>query len=241
MSVFRNPDGFSCTREGEVHSAYRRAVPFAYREIFEDFTRFVSIAASPAYTFTSSQGSGASLSIAAPDTAVIKTSSSAGNSGQLCLTSPSLAFTPGKRAHFRCRCKIQTGNGGTLGAGALVIGVTNAATGTAFMNSAGTARVYSDGIAFTSYKGAAAFNCSVTAGGVESVRANAFSYAADSWMDLAFDYDGAAISFYANGNLAAQFTAALPSAAVTPMLFVQTSEGASKSLLTDYIWLALER
>jgi hypothetical protein len=241
VTLFRNPDGFSSVDEGEVHGAYRRAVPFAYREIFEDFTSFVSTAGSPAYTFTSSQGSQAALSMAAPDTAVIKTAGNSGNSGQLYLSTAAMAFVPGKRGHFRCRCKIQKGSGGTLGSEAIVIGVTNVATGTAFMNNAGAARTYTDGIAFTSYKGATTFNCSVTAGNVESVRANAFSYANDTWMELAFDYDGSAIGFYADGNLVAQFSAALPSAAVTPMLFVQTGEGAAKVLLTDYVWLALER
>lgn len=241
MPLFRNPDGFSCVDGGEVHGAYRRAVPFAYREIYQDFTSFVSPAASPNYTFASSQGSQSTLSIEAPDSAVIRTAAHQGNSGQLYVTAAAMAFTPGRTGHFRCRCKVQRGTNGVLGAEALVIGVTTAATGGGLVNSAGTARTYTDGAAFVSYRGSPYFNCSVTSGGVESVRANAFTYAHDQWMELAFDYDGGTMRFYADRNLVAEIAAAAPAAPVTPMLYIQTGEAVSKALYTDYIWLALER
>lgn len=237
MTIARNIDGFSTVIASARHADYRRPLPFDYMELFEDFVAAAS-GVPAGWTHTNTSGS---LALASLSYLTQTLGGSDNDLSQLYPTTAALTIATGKRAHFRWRGKVDKGSGGTEGEQEVYIGLSAVATGTGFIDAGGTALAVNDFIGFASYDGSANISCVCRDTDVESAESAATSYTDGTLLELAWDYDGTTVTFYKDTAQVAQINTNVPTAALTPMLYVKAGEANAAVLTTDYVWTAVER
>jgi hypothetical protein len=239
MSITRNSDGFATTTEGERHAGFSRPLKFTYHEFFEDFIAAAS--GTPAGFTHSTVGTTPTAAIGANSTLVQTLPTEDNATSALYATTASMTIAAGKKAYFRARLKIDKSASGTIGEQEFFVGLSTAAVTTDFMAAAGTSLAVNDCLGFVSYDGTANICCVSRVTDVESVEANATTYAQATYMELAWDWDGETIKFYKDSNLVSTITATPSTTAMVPMLYFKAGEAQPAVMTTDYIWCAIER
>jgi hypothetical protein len=239
MFIFRNSDGFATTQDGERHAGFSRPLKFDYHEFWEDFIAATS--GTPAGFTHSTVGSTPTVAIGANSTLVQTLAGADNDTSALYATTASMTIAAGKKAYFRARLKIDKSASGTIGEQEVFVGLSSAQTTTSFMAADGLSMAVDNCVGFVSYDGTANICCVSRVSDVESVEANAASYAQATYMELAWDWDGSTIKFYKDTNLVATITTTPSTTAMVPMLYFKAGEAQPAVMTTDYIWCAIER
>ena len=139
------------------------------------------------------------------------------------------ALEVGKKAWFKTRCKINDKTESEF-----IIGIINADT---------TPLDASDGIFFIKADDIATLDFKAVKASVASVASSIKTMVDDTYVELAFYYDGKdTISYYVDGNLEGTLAAdTLPTTELTVTFGVKNGTGAAKEFSIDYIFVAKQR
>lgn len=238
MPTLRNAAGFSTVEgAGERHYGFQRPLPMDYQTLFEDFIAAAS-GVPAGWTHTNTNGT---LAIAA-GTNLTQTLGGADNDlSQLYATTASFTLVAGKPAFFRWRGKIDKGSTGTVNVQEIYIGMSAVATGTNFIDAGGTALAVDDFVGFASYAAGAQTDLVARKTDVQSSLSLARQHVDATVCELAWDFDGATLTFWKDTTYLGQLTSGFPTAALAPMLYVKAAEAKAPVLTTDYIFFANAR
>jgi len=240
MAVMRHVDGFTDIEVGNPLQELRRPDPTRYAMFMEDFLLYDKTQGNAAYTLTATNGVD---TIVGPTGVLVLTLGGADNDlAQLYPTDAAWQTQAGKRLFFEARVKVNKGSGGTIGQEELIIGLTGVQTGANLINAGGTARTFDNGMAFISYDATTNIGVSQVLADAESTESAVTTYADDTWMVLSIYYDGGSNTyFYVNDTLEATLTSNLPTAVLTPMLYIKAGAAHAKVLNVDYVMVVTER
>lgn len=149
--------------------------------------------------------------------------------------------TNSKRMFFEAKVKLTLASGGAIAANELFIGLSSVQTTTNFMNSGGTAMAADDVIGFVKYDADSTLGAIMRKTDVESSDGSLKTPVDGVYITLAFYYDGASVRFYVDGVEVSELSSNIPTAVMTPTLFIKGGEAKANILSCDYILVAAER
>lgn len=242
MTVTNFPNGVSCTASGDALAAFPLAVPNTYGVLQNDF---FELDTTDTWTFTNTNATATvSGSVGVVD---ILTAGADNDKGQLSMTDVGVSLVSGKKAAFSTRFKVGS-DAGTNGLEGIIIGLTTGQTGTNLISADGTSLAFDDGVVFYSSPASSFLQVASRASDTEtrvSLASDNVGYTEDLWQRIDIVYDGTQLKFYYGTdsavNLVKTITTNIPTAALTPTLYIEAGEAVAKTLSVDYITLSLER
>jgi len=238
MTLLTNPDGYSTVFPGGQHANFPRPLPTQYHEFFEEFAALPVLAANGGrWTHTNTNGT---LAVTSPTSLTQTLGGASGDLSQLYFTTATHTLVAGKKAFFRAKVKVAQ-TGGTIGLENLFFGLAAAETGTNFLLADGSALASTNCIGFFSNVTTAAIDLVARAASVQTLVGATTTYVSGTSMELGFDFDGQTATFYRDTYVLGSIKTNIPTAALSPMLFIKEGENHARVLTTDYLWLAIER
>jgi len=211
-----------------------------WRVWYEDFGVYdIAQTDTPEWTLT--------VSGTAPDTvptsgSLLFTVTGASDDAQLQLDHGHFFLTANKKAIFETRIKIVKASGGTIGQEGFVVGLTEVATTTNFMDGPPpTTLAFADGWGFLSY------DASTTIQGFQgeddsfTYDTNVGTYADDTWFTLSAYWNGSYSTFYKDGIPLGTITLTPPTSVIAPVIFFGAGEAKADKFYCDYMFFANER
>lgn len=196
---------------------------------FDDFDKYTAAD----WTITTKEdGSGsATEAIQDEEFGVLKLTNAAGDNDNdfLQVSSEILKLTAGKKAWFKTRIKVSDATQSDF-----IVGLSD--TDTSPLDS-------SDGVFFYKADGVATLDFKVAVGAVESVAASIATVVDDTYLELAFYYDGkTTIAYSVDGTQEGTLTNdTIPTAEITPVFGIQNGEAVAKTMSVDYLFACVER
>lgn len=235
----RNTSGFSALESGDPLADLDIGNPRKWAIFMDDFLAYeIAQAAGNPYTLTQTN---CVDTITGPTGVLVLTLGGADNDGgQIQLTEVPFA-TNSKRMYFEAKVKLTLASGGTIAANEVFVGLASEQTTTNFMNAGGTALTADDCIGFVKYDADSTLGSVVRKTDVESSDGSLVTPVDGTYLTLAFYYDGSSVRFYSNGNEVSELTSNIPTANMTPTLWIKAGEAKANILSVDYILVAAER
>ena len=240
MAITRNTDGFSTVVASDPLGNFAMLDPTKWAVFYDDFLAYdvTQLIGGNPYLFTQTN---CVDTVVGPTGVLLLTCGGADNDlGQLQTVTAPFTIVAGQKAFFEARVRVDRATG-TIGQEEIVIGMTGLETGASFTAADGLSVAFNEGIAFTSYDGAATWNAVARVADVESVDAAITTYADLTFQTLSWYYDGTDIRFYVNNSLEATLTTGEPTLVIAPVVFIKAGEAQAKVLHVDYVLAAFER
>lgn len=228
--VTRFPAGVTNAAENAVFADLRMPDPTLFHTYFNDFDQFVAAD----WVVTETQA-GATQALTAGDGGLLALVNSAADDDLNAIqkTPAAFSFTAGKKAFFKTRVKLSSAIQSDMTIGLQVVDTTPLDV--------------TDGIYFLKADNAATvdFICRKDATTGSTSAAAVATMVDDTFMELAWYYDGDSKVFYAidgvvKGSLSAT-SAYLPDTITTVSIAVQNGDANARTLTCDYIYAAIER
>jgi hypothetical protein len=234
----RNTAGFSALTAGDPLADLDIGNPRKWAIFMEDFLSYeIAQAAGNPWTFTQTN---CVDTIIGPTGVLVLTLGGADNdAGELQLTEVPFA-TNSKRMYFEAKVKLTLATG-TVAANEMFVGLASEQTTTNFMNAGGTALTVDNCIGFVKHDTDTGFGAVSRNSDVASIDSLVKTISDGVWITLAFYYDGSSIKYYADGALVAELNSEIPTANMTPTLFIKAGEAKANLMSCDYILVAAER
>lgn len=228
--VTRFQNGVTNVGDTSPFADLRMPDPTLYHTYFDDFDQFVAAD----WTVTETQA-GATQALTAGDGGWLALVNSAANNDLNAIQKlPSaFSFTAGKKAFFKARWKVDDATNSALVIGLQVVDTTplDVTDGIYFLKSAASTALQ--------------FLCRKDASTGSTSASNIATVANDTFMDVAFFYDGDSKVFYAvNGVLQGSLSATsayLPDTITTISIAVANGTAAARTMTVDYVFAAIER
>lgn len=229
-AVTRLPFGVTNVLENTIFADMVQPDPTKFHEYWNDFDTFVAAD----WVVTETQA-GATQALAAGDGGWLALTNSAADNDLNAIqkTPAAFSFTAGKKTFFACRFKVDDATQSDMVVGLQVVDTTPLDV--------------TDGIYFLKADDAATmdFICRKDATTGSTSASAVATMANDTFITVAFYYDGEAKVFYAingvvKGSLVAT-SAFLPDTITTVSLAVQNGSAAARTMTIDYVYAATER
>lgn len=229
-SVTRFPFGATNVAENDIFSDMVQGDPTKFHEYWNDFDTY----AAGDWVVTETQA-GATQALVAGDGGWLLLTNSAADDDIVALqkTPAAFSFTAGKKAFFKARFKVSDATQSDVAIGLQVVDTTPLDV--------------TDGIYFLKADGATTFSfvCRKNATTGSTSASAVATLVADTFIVLAFYYDGVSKVYYAvdgvvKGSLDASSTY-LPDTITTVSFAVQNGEAVAKTMTVDYVYAAVER
>lgn len=233
MSVpTRFPNGVTNVSETDIFAWLKMSDPTKYHTYFNDFDAY----AAGDWVVTETQA-GATQALTAGDGGLLLLTNSAADDDVNSLQSAVANFTltAGKKTFFKCRFKVSDATQSDVMVGLVVV------------DTSPFASAPTDGIYFRKDDGDANIDFSVrkdASTGANNVN-TVGTLADDTFVELAWYYDGVSLAYYAvdgviKGSLDATSTY-LPDTTLAVTMSLQNGEAAAKTMTIDYVYAAKER
>jgi len=233
-------DGISSKKSDTAMGNFPFLDPTDWRVWYEDWTVYdIAQTDTPEWTLT--------VTSVCPDTvptpgSLLLTLADSGDDGQLQLDHGHFYLTSGKKAIFQTRIKIVEGTSGTIGQEGFVVGMSEVAVDSNFMDGPPpTAIAAADFWGFFSYDATTDIVAAQAEDDKYSTDVGCATYADDTWFTLSIYYDGTKSIFYKDDVEVAQLSGLEPTSVVAPVIFAGSGENKGKTFYCDYIFFANER
>ncbi len=222
-------------------------VPFAggqgWKVIYEPFTDGVDFTSTTAPKWTVTATGTGTTSPAGIHGVSLEPKTTTDNSGlHLQWTTPTLVFgSAGKKFYFETMATV-TSEGGTMAQAESTVGFTSDVQTTGFVDTAGTAWAWNDGVAFCHLDADTEITLVVGNGGTLQTIKLGQDYVSGVALRLACYYDGSTYRLYVDGaEVASEARVTAPGGtACGASLYTKDGEAQSKDLLVNYLYLAVE-
>lgn len=229
-SVTRFPNGVTNVAENDIFADLTLSDQTGYHTYYNDFDTYTA----GDWVVTETQA-GATQALAAGDGGWLLLTNSAADNDLVALqkTPAAFSFTSGKKAFFKCRFKVSDATQSDVVFGLQVVDTTplDVTDGIYFLKADGAATVD-----FICRKDASTGSTSATA---------VATLVADTFITLAFYYDGESKVYYAvDGSVKGSLNASssyLPDTITTVSFALQNGEAAAKTMTVDYVYAAIQR
>lgn len=229
-SVTRFPNGVTNVAESDLFADLTFPDPTKYHVYYNDFDTYTA----GDWVVTETQA-GATQALTAGDGGLLLLTNSAADDDLNALqkTPAAFSFTAGKKAFFKCRFKVSDATQSDVVFGLQVVDTTPLDV--------------TDGIYFLKADGAKTvdFICRKNATTGSTSASSVATLADDTFVTLAFYYDGESKVYYAvDGSVKGSLNASssyLPDTITTVSFAIQNGEAVAKTLTVDYVFAAIER
>lgn len=239
--ITRNVGGFTALRAGDPLADLDVGNPRKWAIFMEDFLTYdiTQLVGGNPYTLTATN---CVDTIGGPTGVLALTLGGADNDvGQLQITGVPFA-TNSKRMYFEAKVKLALASAGTIAANELFIGLAAQQTTTSFIGSTGLALTVDNCIGFVKYDADSTLGAVLRKSDLESTDGSLKTPVDGVYTTLAFYYDGnSSVKFYVDGLLKSELTSNIPTADMTPTLYIKGGEAKANVLSCDYILVAAER
>jgi len=241
MAPRRFTNGISDVSSSNPWGQFYGLDPTKWRKWYEDWTVYDEAQTdTPEWTLTQT---GTVDAIVTPGDLTLTMTAATNSQGQLQLDHGH--FFPcitGKKSILETKIKIEKASGGTIGQDGFVVGLSEVATTTNFMDAPPpTALAVDDFWGFLSYDATTDIVCTQGEAGTFSDETGAATYADDTWMVLSIYWDGTTSTFYKDDVGICQITTNPPISVVAPVIYVAAGEAKADVLHCAYMGVALER
>lgn len=229
-AVTRFPAGVTNVAETDIFADLTMSDQTKYHTYYNDFDTYTA----GDWVVTETQA-GATQALTAGDGGLLLLTNSAADNDLNALqkTPAAFSFTAGKKAFFKCRFKVSDATQSDVVIGLQVVDTTPLDV--------------TDGIYFLKADGANTvdFICRKNATTGSTSASAVTSLADDTFITLAFYYDGESKVYYAvDGSVKGSLDASssyLPDTVTTVSFAIQNGEAAAKTMTVDYVFAAIER
>ncbi len=229
-TVTRFPGGITNNAESDIFADMVQSDPTKYHEYWNDFDTYTA-----GDWVVTETNAGATQALAAGDGGWLLLTNSAANDDLVALqkTPAAFSFTAGKKAFFKARLKVSDATKSDFVVGLQVVDITPLDV--------------TDWVYFLKADGAATVDviCRKNATTGSTSASAVATVVADTFIELAWYYDGIAKVFYAvdgivKGSLDAS-SSYLPDTITTVSFALQNGEAVAKTMTVDYVYAAIER
>lgn len=226
----RLPNGITNVADTNIFSSMSQPDPTQFHEYWNDFDTYTA----GDWVVTETQA-GATQALTAGDGGWLLLTNTAADNDLIALqkTPAAFSFTAGKKAFFKARFKVSDATQSDVVFGLQVVDTTPLDV--------------TDGIYFLKADGAATvdFICRKNATTGSTSASAVATLANDTFVELAFFYDGVDRVFYAvDGTVGGSLDASssyLPDTITTVSFAIQNGEAVAKTMTIDYVYAAIER
>lgn len=240
MALRRFLNGVTDVSSSNPLGQYPFLDPTKWRVWYEDWTTYdEGQTTTPTWTLTQTTTADA---IVTPGKLTLTLTAATNSQGQLQNDHTRFFLVSGKKAIFETKIKIAKGSGGTIGEQGFVVGLSEVATTTNFMDAPPpTAIAVDDFWGFLSYDATTDIVALQGEAGTFSTEAGCATYADDTYMILSVYWDGTKSTFYKDDAAVCSITTNPPTSVVSPVVYVAAGENKAGVLHCDYMFAATER
>lgn len=229
-TVTRFPYGVTNNGQDTIFADMVQGDPTKFHQYWNDFDTYTA-----GDWVVTETDAGATEALTAGDGGLLLITNTAADNDLVALqkTPAAFSFTSGKKAFFKARLKVSDATQSDLVVGLQVVDVTPLDV--------------TDGIYFLKADGAATLDviCRKDASTGSTSASAVASMANDTFVELAWYYDGSSKVYYAvDGSVLGSLDASssyLPDAVCTVSLAIQNGEAVAKTMTVDYVFAAIER
>ena len=237
--INRNLDGFSAVSVGDPLADLDMGNPRKWSVFMEDYLAY-DIAQTAGNPWTLTQTNCVDTIIGPTGVLVLTLGGADNDVGQMQLTEVPFA-TNSKRMYFEAKVKLALAASGTIAANEMFVGLASEQTTTSFIGSTGLALTVDDCIGYIKYDADTSLGSVCRKTDVESTDGSLKVPVDGIWITLAFYYTGSKVVFYVDGVKVSELDSNIPTANMTPTLYVKAGEAKANVLSCDYILVAAER